>query len=492
MPYILRQQWLVSCITITNVQRRTVPSPNPRRSHSRRYTLPKDGTKTPVCQKFLLQTLGFSSDRIITEVVKKMVDSPIQATRCDNRGMTPNPHSIDRALIRQHIESFHPQINHYRREHAPNVRYLPRDVSLAKMRALFNQRNPGYCGIETYRQTLQEMHISNCMPKEEKCSQCEDYKSNQEPTAREEDAFTMHKIKAQEAKENYDDDMLEQFPDDVLCFAMDMQKVLILPRMPSCKDAFFLSRLVVFNETFAKMGANKRLSYCIFWNESIAGRCAEDVSSAVHALLRANRDIRRLILWCDNCGPQNKNYVLFTMLVTVVNDPFVSCEQITLKYLTKGHTHNAADSVHGNIEQKLRKKGDIYDYEDLLDTVKSARKQLEVIKLSINDFRDWSSGKKSYRTTPVLLSDVVEVQFRKGLRKLYYRKRFTEDQLELDFLKVKHELTIPPQREHERGITGSKKAKIVATLCPKMPETRRQYWANLAESNVRDLCTFVE
>ena len=31
-------------------------------------------------------------------------------------------------------------------------------------------------------------------------------------------------------------------------------------------------------------------------------------------------------------------------------------------YLTKGHSHNAADEIHGNIEVKMKKMGKIHDF----------------------------------------------------------------------------------------------------------------------------------
>lgn len=38
---------------------------------------------------------------------------------------------------------------------------------------------------------------------------------------------------------------------EIKYFAMDLQKVILLPKMPQYKDFFFLSRLIAFNLTFA-------------------------------------------------------------------------------------------------------------------------------------------------------------------------------------------------------------------------------------------------
>ena len=56
-------------------------------------------------------------------------------------------------MIKNHIESFNPQINHYRREHAPNLRYLQRDLTLIKMYTLFNEQYPN-CTWNGYGNSL--------------------------------------------------------------------------------------------------------------------------------------------------------------------------------------------------------------------------------------------------------------------------------------------------------------------------------------------------
>ncbi|GBO44048.1 hypothetical protein AVEN_61152-1 [Araneus ventricosus] len=51
----------------------------------------------------------------------------------DKRGKHPKPKKIERSIIINHIESYNPSIAHYRREHAPNRRYLPNDVTIKRI-----------------------------------------------------------------------------------------------------------------------------------------------------------------------------------------------------------------------------------------------------------------------------------------------------------------------------------------------------------------------
>ena len=56
------------------------------------------------------------------------------------------------------------------------------------------------------------------------------------------------------------------------------------------------------------------------------------------------------IIWLDNCSAQNKNWALYTMLTKTVNEAF-GPDEVILRYLTAGHTHMDADSVHGHMEK---------------------------------------------------------------------------------------------------------------------------------------------
>lgn len=140
--------------------------------------------------------------------------------------------------------------------------------------------------------------------------------------------------------------------------------------MPKIKETFFFSRLVVFNETFAAIKPSGQ-NFCCLWHEGIAGRDAPQIIDSLLAFIREQRDVENFIIWCDNCTSQNKNWFLFTAMVTFVNSHVASrsIESITFKYLTKGHTHMTANSLHGNIEQALKK--------EILTTLQILYKQLK-------------------------------------------------------------------------------------------------------------------
>ena len=127
-----------------------------------------------------------------------------------------------------------------------------------------------------------------------------------------------------------------------MVFAVDMQKVVLLPRYPGLKEVVFCPRLITYNETFSPVLARENLKNIIcLWHEAIKGLDAMDVTSAYYEFLKfldSKGPMKRVTLWADNCGPQNKNYTLFSSLVIAVNN--LSFKSITLRYLQKEHTHN--------------------------------------------------------------------------------------------------------------------------------------------------------
>ncbi|KAK2704052.1 hypothetical protein QYM36_017628 [Artemia franciscana] len=278
-------------------------------------------------------------------------------------------------------------------------------------------------------------------------------------------------------------------------FAVDLQKVILLPDMPGNKEAIFLSRLVVFNDTFARVNqfdpasVGKGHSYCVLWHEELRGRAAENIVDAFYAVISSTseRDIKDFVFWMDNCTSQNKNWILYTSLVQIVNSSN-GPQIVTLKYLTKGHTHNSADGVHGNIETKMRKKGKVYDFPDFVECVSTSRKGLTALELC--EFRQWVSRKRAMNKKCVLpkLLSIVEAKFEKGSRLLYYRTDFDEDMESCDFLQPKFDIKrLPEVNRVPRGILKEKKDAIVKKLCPMMPKNRQTFWKSLPVSESMDL-----
>ncbi|GFS04207.1 hypothetical protein ElyMa_006490100 [Elysia marginata] len=111
--------------------------------------------------------------------------------------------------------------------------------------------------------------------------------------------------------------------------SVDLQKVIMLPRLPGVKSCMFTKRIIAFNEIFAALGAAGK-NTTVVWHEAIAGRLAQDICSTYwNFFVEKQRDTEHIVLWADNCSAQNKNWQFFTFLASEDNDTSLSYPTIS-------------------------------------------------------------------------------------------------------------------------------------------------------------------
>lgn len=149
---------------------------NSRRSKSIKYFFKNESTTVSVCKQFFLSVLGFkkTNDSVAYQALSS-VSNDIISPKADGRGRKPSKNKIERSRIRCHIDSFHPCVSHYRREHAPNALYLPSDISVQSMYDDFVLKHGKVCSYELYRKVVKEMRISFTKLGHEECEMCEHF-----------------------------------------------------------------------------------------------------------------------------------------------------------------------------------------------------------------------------------------------------------------------------------------------------------------------------
>ena len=463
-----------------------------------------DSTPVAVCKVFFLSTLGFkpTNDCFVHQALKGVSSGSI-TPKSDGRGKTPAKNKIEREIIRTHIESFHPCISHYRREHAPNMRYLPSDISIKSMYDDFKLRHGRTCSYDLYRMVVKEMRISFTKLGHEECEICESFnfhdrnhkKENLDAACEMCKKWKLHIEKANASRCEYQKDKNAQNP-NMPVFSADLQKVIMLPRMDTFKSVVFTKRIIAFNETFAPLGStNVNQPVAVLWHEAIADRRKEDIISAFHAFLLMNRDHDEITLWLDNCTAQNKNWAFFTFLVYIVNSSEVSTNVIHLKYFEPGHTYMSADAFHHQVEKSMRTAGKVYDFSDFVKCVQSANSGKAMVKtMEPIDFCEWPDHSSQYKLTHTsprpYLGSMVSVRAVRGNRGLLYRTDFGTPEIELNFLTArtaKFGVQKAVCRSGPRGIPQQKKDDILTKLCNLMPPSRHAFWQNLPTSNAPDL-----
>ena len=93
-------------------------------------------------------------------------------------------------------------------------------------------------------------------------------------------------------------------------------------------------------------------------------------------------------------------------------------EQLTLRYFEKGH------SFHHQIEENIRRKKKLYDFNDYVECVEKGGMSIE---MKSEDFLDISSGKSSGKDVRCpRIADISEIVFKKGNTKMFWETSFSD------------------------------------------------------------------
>lgn len=495
---------LNSCDRLT-VKKRRHCEDDPRKQNTFRYYLKTENDeRRETCKVFFLTTLGFhkNNDRIVHDTLSKTPKGQFQPLP-NMRGKAKNKYKIDDTVINEHIESFNPCISHYRREHAPNRRYLPSDISISSMHNDFVSKYPDLkVSYEAYRVKVKAKNISFAKLGNEECEICEEAKlhEHKKDDLREDCEICInwkrHIEHADKSRKLYQEQARSNFSDGTVCVSVDLQKIIMLPRIDTFKRIIFVQRLTTYHESFVPLGKKSNLvPFAVVWNESISGRNKKDIISTFYAFLLSQRDANRIIFWLDNCASQNKNWCFLTFLVRMVNSNEIAAQELIVNYFEPGHTFMSADSFHHQVELSLKRQGKTYDFDDFIQAVSTSRKsKIDVKPMTHNDFYLWKDFKSQAKLNQDLnhprLSNIVQIKASRGKYILQYKTSLTDDEdfKNLDFLckkaMIKKGLLLAPVASCSEpcGFPSSKKEKLLKALDGIIPENRKHFWVNLPES----------
>ena len=269
----------------------------------------------------------------------------------------------------------------------------------------------------------------------------------------------------------------------------------MLANLPGIKTALFTRRIIMINQSIAPLGTfknniNKPRGY--LWYEVIQGRKDEDIASVIIKFLRESsyRDSKNFTMWCDNCSVQNKNWTLYSSIVHQMFQSETSLKLIMFKYFEKGHIFMSADSFYYQVEDKIRRKKYLYDFNDYVDCIDSVGKALLMRPNDFFDFKSYQSKAKD--TNYPNLSQISEIQFRKGETKTFWKTSFGESYYQSgEFLKKNfcdHCLKEIPikSKGHARGVNKKKKDDILKKLVEMMPKNSHSFWESLPENEASE------
>ncbi|XP_033115566.1 uncharacterized protein LOC117115750 isoform X2 [Anneissia japonica] len=198
------------------------------------------------------------------------------------------------------------------------------------------------------------------------------------------------------------------------------------------------------------------------------------------------RDRERFIFYMDNYSAQNKNWTLYTAMVSEVNR-MEGPQEIIFRYLEPGHTFMSADSFLAQVEKCMRERKHVYDEDDFTSIINAKG---SAVPMSPADFIMYENGVSQGKyTNKPLLCEVQEVRFNKGSTMLYWKSSIDDTEYSSgEFLKKKiaerimrcgHEVTFPRLQTAHR-IQDKKKNDILTKLCKFMPANRHAFWERFA------------
>ena len=180
---------------------------------------------------------------------------------------------------------------------------------------------------------------------------------------------------------------LNECRDDMITFAFDCQKNLVLPKVPY-QSTYYSRQLYLYNFTMVRCIADQKLNmsnvFSYVWREDQAPKNSSVIASAVHHRLQ-NTDfnddvtVTTVRLVADGCGGQNKNETMLGMVCKWLHDETPShVSHVELVFPMTGHSFLPPDRVFGNIERALKKNDTLIFTEEYVEIISQFASVLEI------------------------------------------------------------------------------------------------------------------
>lgn len=348
-----------------------------KRSLNYGYTFEVNNVSIRVCKTMFMSTLGISS-RVIFTTTKKMNDGILEI---DKRGKHLNTgRKVDEAMkdtIRSHIKSFPTVPSHYCRANSTR-QFIEGSLNISMMYRLYVEKCKEQ-NIESAKKNMyqtifnQEFNISFFKPKKDLCICCEAFKNLNQSDVDKLDVEENYNRHQEEKKLCRQEREYDTHDEDTIISCFDLQAVLITPR-GEVSQFYYKRRLACYN--FTVYNIKDIEGTCYFWHEGIGKRGSCEIGSCLYQYINKQENKgKKIVFYCDNCGGQNKNKFIVSLLMYCVMT--MNIPSISLKFLTVGHTQNEGDSMHARIEneaQRILKGGPIYEPSQWVSIIKCAKK----------------------------------------------------------------------------------------------------------------------
>ena len=330
------------------------------------------------------------------------------------------------------------------------------------------------------------MNLSFHCPKKDRCETCERFHNiDAEEQEAEAEMFHEHRKRATKIREIKTALKLDSDHTKITA-VFDLQKA--LPTSKSEVSLFYYSRkLSTYNFSISDL-TNDEVT-CFVWNETIAGRGSNEISSCLLQMLKkwdAN-GAKEVNFFSDACPGQNRNWNVLALFQAFVSLEAKHIKKVNHYFFESGHSQNENDSVHSVIERAV-KYIEVFVPEQWYMLIRSAsKKHYNVIELDpsqIYDFADVVNQTVSRKGT-LKISKVQILSFQSG--EVLYSYSALNELVPVDarFKRIKTVHYKPLNKEAFKTIKKAKKEDLL-NLCKKlaMPKPYHSFYKNIKE----DIC----
>lgn len=208
-----------------------------------------------------------------------------------------------------------------------------------------------------------------------------------------------------------------------ICF--DLQKMLPSPVL-TCSRVYYSRQLWTYNFCIHNLGTGNANMF--MWHEGQASRgCEEMLSCHLKLVKTLPTRVKRIIMFSDNAGGQNKSRFTVKFWPHVVNTTHI--EQVDHKYLLSGHSYNDCDRNFGVIERARRNTGTgIFIPEHWMNIVAKSSNRFLVINMEDHDFKSLDPLEEKYVKTVKGIRSMQWLRFKKSdPDTLFYKTTFNAD-----------------------------------------------------------------
>lgn len=335
-----RCAFLLGCVSEKS-KNRTYTKGISKRQMTRQYSI----FGRVVCKIMFLRTLQINQNRVNVALKKLNCD-----TFADGRGkLNGGWNALSAATkegIRSHISSFPKYISHYNRSQTDS-RYLHCNLNLRKIFDLYKKKHEDSVSFSSYKRIFyDDFNLRFKKPKKDTCLRCDIFKTKlKNPTLSFseiqmiEKCHNEHIDHAVALKNQMDKDLaLAKADVEVETLTFDLQKTHSLPKLTT-SIVYYLRQLNLYNLGI-HVGSTSQGIFNI-WLEFEASKGTQEVGSCLRKFIFENIKVpvKKLILWSDSCGGQNRSIKLTLFLIHILqNHP--SLESISLRFRQSGNRFN--------------------------------------------------------------------------------------------------------------------------------------------------------